>query len=65
MGMILMKIGVNMMKQKIKATMSLTDSIEHGFKGEFGENIIKTNEPLYFYHLINKDADMNNGIISL
>lgn len=29
------------------------------------QKLIKTNKPLYFYHLINKDADMTNGIISL
>ena len=27
--------------------------------------MIKTNKPLYFYHLVNKDVDMNKGIISL
>lgn len=29
------------------------------------QKIIKTNEPLYFYHLVNKDADMNKGLLSL
>lgn len=29
------------------------------------QKIIKTNEPLYFYHLVNKDVNMNNGLISL
>lgn len=29
------------------------------------QKLVKTNAPLYFYHLINKDADMTNGIISL
>lgn len=27
--------------------------------------MIKTNKPLYFYHLVNKDVDMSKGIISL
>ena len=29
------------------------------------QRLIKTNEPLYFYHLINKNANMNKGILSL
>ena len=29
------------------------------------QNLVKTNKPFYFYHLINKDVDMTNGIISL
>ncbi len=29
------------------------------------QKLIKINKPLYFYHLVNKDADMNKGIISL
>lgn len=29
------------------------------------QKLIKTNQPLYFYHLVDKDADMTNGIISL
>ena len=29
------------------------------------QKLIKINEPLYFYHLVNKDADMTNGLISL
>ena len=29
------------------------------------QKLIKTNKPLYFYHLVNKDADMSNGLISL
>lgn len=29
------------------------------------QKLIKTNKPLYFYHLVNKNADMSNGIISL
>ncbi len=29
------------------------------------QKLVKTNKPLYFYHLINKDADMSKGIISL
>ncbi len=27
--------------------------------------IIRLNEPLYFYHLVNKDADTNKGLLSL
>lgn len=86
MDLILMKIGVKKMKQKINNIMNLMDSIEYSFKDETGENIInanpqkwddefykyietqkliKTNKPLYFYHLVNKDVDMNKGIISL
>lgn len=29
------------------------------------QKIIKTNKPLYFYHLVDKDADMSMGLISL
>lgn len=29
------------------------------------QELIKLNEPLYFYHLVNKDADMSKGILSL
>ena len=29
------------------------------------QKLIKTNKPLYFYHLVNKDVDMVNGLISL
>lgn len=29
------------------------------------QELIKVNDPLYFYHLVNKDADMTNGLISL
>lgn len=29
------------------------------------QKIIKTNEPLYFYHLVNKDVDMSKGLLSL
>lgn len=29
------------------------------------QKLIKLNEPLYFYHVINKDADISKGILSL
>jgi hypothetical protein len=29
------------------------------------QKLIKLNEPLYFYHLVNKDANLENGLISL
>lgn len=29
------------------------------------QKLIKLNEPLYFYHVINKDADLSKGILSL
>lgn len=29
------------------------------------QKLIKTNEPLYFYHLVNKDADLSDGLLSL
>lgn len=29
------------------------------------QKIIKLNKPLYFYHLVNKNANMDNGLISL
>lgn len=29
------------------------------------QKLIKLNEPLYFYHVINKDADLTKGILSL
>ena len=29
------------------------------------QKLIKLNTPLYFYHLINKDSDLSNGLISL
>ena len=29
------------------------------------QKLIKTNKPLYFYHLVNKDSDMSNGLLSL
>ena len=29
------------------------------------QKLIKLNKPLYFYHLVNKNVDMNNGLISL
>jgi len=29
------------------------------------QKLVKTNKPLYFYHLVNKDACMSNGLISL
>ena len=29
------------------------------------QKLIKTNKPLYFYHLVDKDSDMSRGLISL
>lgn len=29
------------------------------------QKLIKLNEPLYFYHLVNKDADLTKGLLSL
>lgn len=29
------------------------------------QKLIKTNKPFYFYHLINKNSDLSNGLISL
>ena len=29
------------------------------------QKLVKTNKPLYFYHLINKDANMSHGLVSL
>lgn len=28
------------------------------------EKLIKTNDPLYFYHLVDKNADLSNGLVS-
>ena len=53
------------MNAKINAIMNSMDSIEYGLKEKTGENIIKTNKPLYFYHLVNKNVDMSRGLISL
>lgn len=29
------------------------------------QKLVKLNEPLYFYHIVNKDADLNKGLLSL
>lgn len=59
--MILMKIGVKKMEQKINNIMNLMDSIEYGFKDENGKNIINTNPQKWddefykFYYLQTPD----------
>ncbi len=61
MALILMKIGVKKMKQKINNIMNLMDSIEYGFKDENGENIINANPQKWddefykFYYLQTPD----------
>lgn len=61
MGMILTKIGVEMLKQKINDIMKLMDSIEYGFRDENGLNIMNTNPQKWedefykFYYLQTPD----------
>lgn len=61
MVMILMKIGVKLMMQRINEIMTLMDTIEYGFKDNNGDNIINTNPKKWdnefteFYYLQTPD----------